>query len=86
MEMILEFMYNNPNLAGVLVVMAVFRAIFKPIMTLLETYVEATPSTSDNEKLDKFKQSKAYAFMVWFVDYLTSIKLKKPDAKPEVKE
>lgn len=77
MDVVLDFIAANPNLAGILVILGVFRAIFKPIMTLLHTYVESTPSKSDNEKLEKFKQTKTYQFLVWFVDYLTSIKLPK---------
>ncbi len=64
-------------------VLGVFRSIFKPTMLLLEAYVLATPSKNDDEKLAGFKSSKAYATIVWIVDYLASIKLPKPQAKPD---
>jgi hypothetical protein len=77
MEMILEFMANHPHLSAVLVVIGVFRAVFKPIMTVLEAYVGATESTKDNELLEKIKGSKTYKVLVWLVDYTASIKLPK---------
>jgi len=77
MEMILEFMAGHPKLSAVLMVLGVFRAIFKPAMLLLETYVKSTPSEKDDKWLVDVKESKVYQFLVWLVDYLTSIKLPK---------
>lgn len=75
--LILEMMMKYPSIASVFVVIGVLRAVFKPLMTLLEKYVEATPSESDNELLKKVMSSKVYAALQWFLDYTASIKLPK---------
>lgn len=58
-------------------IMTAFRMVFKPAMALAEKYVLATPSKSDDESLDNFKKGKAYAAIIWVVDFLTSIKIEK---------
>jgi hypothetical protein len=75
--MIVGFVQGYPWFATALMVMGVFRSIFKPLMTLIEKYVEATPGNADNEWLMKMKASKIYAGLVWFIDYSMSIKLPK---------
>ncbi len=73
--MIMEFLQSHPSMSVVLTVIAVFRLTFKPIMTVIEKYVEATPDKADDERLAKLKNSKTYARVAWVVDYLLSIKL-----------
>lgn len=70
-----------PWVMAIVVVMGVFRAIFKPIMTVVEKYVEATPSKSDDAFLAKIKESKVYRAVAWFADYLLSVKLPKKESK-----
>jgi hypothetical protein len=74
-DIVIFFAQKNPSLLGFFAAMGVFRAVFKPIMLLLEKYVEATPSKSDDEKLEKLKANKHYKALVVVVDYLMSIKL-----------
>ncbi len=68
-----------------LVILGVFRVIFKPLMSFVQVYVKATPSTSDDAALASFEASKAYTTLVWCVDFLLSVKLPKgvPGNPPE---
>ena len=88
-QFILDLVAKYPLIAGVVMVIGVFRAIFKPLMTLVEAYVQSTPSTKDDEAVASFKTGKIYAALVWLVDYTTSIKLpvlqtdKSGESKPQ---
>lgn len=64
-----------PQAIMVFTVVGVLRAIFKPIMGVLESYVKATPSADDDAWLEKVKASKAYSVVAWVLDYTASIKL-----------
>ena len=77
MEFLIEFMAKNPQLASVLVVMGLLRAVFKPLMSVIQAYVDATPDGGDNEKLEKVKESKWFKTLAWLLDYAASIKLPK---------
>ncbi len=74
---LLELVSSHPAVASVLMGIGVLRAIFKPLMTVLDKYVESTPSAKDDEKLAKFYSSKAYKVVAWILDYTASIKLPK---------
>lgn len=77
LEIIHSLIDQFPVLSSLLVAIGVLRAIFKPLMTLLEKYVEATPSKKDDKWLLKVKESKYYAGIVWLIDYFASIKMPK---------
>lgn len=77
MEIIMELAIKYPAIASVLMLMGVLRAVFKPLMSLLHAYVEATPSEKDNELLKKIMDSKAYSVIQYILDYTASIKLPK---------
>jgi hypothetical protein len=77
MEFILNFIAEYPIASSVLVVVGVLRAIFKPIMTAIEAVVAATPTQKDDLALEKAKASKLYLALVWFIDYIASVKLPK---------
>lgn len=66
---------QHPFVAGTCMALIIARAVFKPLMSLIHTVVESTPSTSDDEALSKFEQSKIYKGLSWVIDYLLSIKL-----------
>lgn len=78
-QLVAEMVMNYPNLMSVVVVLGVFRMVFKPIVTAVQAYVDATPSKIDDEKFEEIKKSSAYKSVSWLVDYLMSIKL--PQAK-----
>jgi hypothetical protein len=64
-----------PQAIMVFTAVGVLRAIFKPIMVVLENYVKATPSADDDVWLEKLKVSKPYKVVAWLLDYTASIKL-----------
>lgn len=76
-DLILELLGKYPNLMSAFVVIGVLRAIFKPIMVVMDEYVKATPSPDDDSKWAKFKEGKIYAGLAFFFDYAASIKLPK---------
>jgi hypothetical protein len=76
-EAILALMMKYPATSSVLVVMGVLRAVFKPLFSLLQAYVDATESKTDNEKLQKFMESKIYKALAYLLDYAASVKLPK---------
>lgn len=80
---ILELATKYPAVMAVCLAVTVFRAIFKPAMTLLEAYVRATPTTSDDAAVEGFKAGKIYKALVWIVDYTMSIKI--PTVLPDKK-
>lgn len=84
LEFILEMAAKYPAFSSLFMIMGVLRAVFKPLMTLLHAYVEATPTEKDNELLEKLKKSKAYGAVVWLLDYFASVKL--PKAKKQKKD
>lgn len=72
---VLSLVDKYPASATVFMVIGVLRAVFKPIMTVLAAYVEATPTQADDEWLAKLQENKFYKYFAWFVDYAASIKL-----------
>lgn len=76
-QLLLDMMQKYPNLMSAFVVMGVLRAVFKPLMTVFEAYVVATPSKDDDSLLAKVKASKSYALVAYVLDYAASIKLPK---------
>jgi hypothetical protein len=85
---ILHFAQQFPVVSAILMGMAMFRVVMKPIFSALPNFVKTTPWDWDNALLQKVLNSKAYPVVAWLFDYLTSIKLpqKPEEAKPvEVK-
>jgi hypothetical protein len=74
---ILELAQKHPGLLSAFAIIGVLRAIFKPMMVVLEAYVDATPSKADDGWLAKFKAGKVYAGIAFILDYAASIKLPK---------
>lgn len=84
METLLTFLAGNPKLAVLFTVMVVARAVFKPACSVIQAYVDATPSQSDNEKWQKVRDHKAFKAVAYVMDLLLSIKIpqkKSPDSK-----
>jgi hypothetical protein len=72
---IVGFLGSNPKLAVLLTVIGVLRAVFKPLMTVIDVYVQSTPSTEDDSKWAAIKATKWYKWAAWVIDYFMSIKL-----------
>lgn len=75
--MIMELAEKQPLLMTVIAILGTFRAVFKPIMTVLHVYTQNTASKSDDEILAKVEESKVFKAIAWLIDYFTSIKIKK---------
>jgi hypothetical protein len=74
-QIIIELVSKYPVTASIFLVVGILRAVFKPIFSLAEAYVKATPSQEDDQKLNKFMSSNFYKRLSWGIDYLSSIKL-----------
>lgn len=59
-------------------VIGVLRVVNKPLFTLLREYVNVTPDPKDNEILDRVEKSKFYSAFLFALDWLASVKIKKP--------
>jgi len=76
---VIDFLNSNPNLAIVITIMSVARAVFKPACSLIQAYVDSTPKKSDNEKWAKIQSHKAFKAVAYAMDFLFSIKLPQKD-------
>jgi len=74
-SLILEILSKYPTLAVVLTVVAVARAVNKPLFAFLRALAEATPTPADNLLLEKAEGSKLYKAICFVLDYTLSIKL-----------
>lgn len=66
-----------PLLASIVFVIGAVRIVMKPLMTLLETVVNLTPTPADNSFLKAVLASKVYKAIVFALDLLLSVKLPK---------
>lgn len=74
-----QFAQNWPIMASLIVIMGTFRMFFKPLMTMLRAWAQATKSTKDDELLNKVEAHPVYKAIMFIVDYIASVKL--PSAK-----
>lgn len=75
-KQLIDMANNNPQLASVLMVMAIFRVVFKPIFALADAYVQATENKEDDAKLEEIKSSKLVITLAFILDYFASVKIK----------
>lgn len=77
-QFLIELAQKYPMLASVFMIMGILRAVFKPIMSVVEAYVKETDDGgADDAKLEKIKSSKIYRYLAYLLDYTASIKLPK---------
>jgi hypothetical protein len=85
MEQILAFLspileaYSG-SLGGavqIITIIGSLRLLLKPLMGLLEAFVTITPSKTDDLLPEKIKDNKVYKSVVYLLDWLASLKLKK---------
>lgn len=74
-QLLASAMVKWPVMTTIIMVIGVLRACVKPAMSLLQAYVLATPSKSDDEFVANFQSGKIYRAIAWFIDYVSSIKL-----------
>lgn len=82
-EIIIALANKYPFIASIFMVMGVLRAVFKPIMSVVEAYVKETDDGGkDDAWLNKIKSSKVYRYAAYVLDYTASIKLPKKKDEP----
>ena len=69
------FAGSHPWLVTLASIVGALRLVFKPIVTGVEAYVRSTPSTADDQFIDKVEHSSAFKAVAWCLDYFGSIKL-----------
>lgn len=70
---LVNLVQNQPYFVTIVMVLGTFRAIFKPLMAVVDAYVLSTPNATDDAAVLKFKEGKIY----WVLNYITSIKIPK---------
>lgn len=68
-----------PVLATIFMVIGGLRVVMKPIMSVLQAYVDYTPDPADNAKLAAVMESSIYKGIAYVLDLFASVKL--PAAK-----
>jgi hypothetical protein len=76
MDLITQLATTHPIIVTILTFIGLFRAVFKPIFTVLRSYVDATPNPADNKILDNVEGSSVFKAIAFVLDYTMSIKLK----------
>lgn len=69
---------SYPLLNDFLVVVAILRLINKPLFLLLQRFVKLTPTKSDDTWLNAVENSTAYKVFLFALDWLASVKIKRP--------
>jgi len=64
-----------PMAVSLLAILGITRAVIKPIMSFLGELVIIIPGDKDDKLLAKIVESKSFKAAVFFLDYLTSIKV-----------
>ena len=75
--LIILYVSKYPAIIAIASVMGFARMILKPLMVFLHEYVNITKSDRDNELLRKIESHKVYKLLLFALDYVFSLKLKK---------
>lgn len=67
-----------PILLSIAAIIGMVRLVVKPLMVILHSLAEATETTRDEEILKKIEENKIYKGFLFVLDYVFSLKLKKP--------
>lgn len=68
---------TSPLVVKLLTTIGIARLFIKPCMGLLEAYVKATDDPLDDKLPEKIKSHKIYKLLVYSLDWLVSVKVKK---------
>ena len=71
---------DYPWVLMTLMVMGLLRLINKPLFAFWRSYVQSTPSTSDDAFLDKVEASPVWKAVLFVIDWTASVKI--PPKKP----
>lgn len=66
---------DHPWLATLIGLVGVLRLCLKPVMTVIQGYVESTEDDADDEQLARVTRSPWFAVLIWAIDWLGSIKV-----------
>ena len=75
MELVLEMVRSYPAFADLVMIMGVFRIVFKPLFTLINTVILTTPTKKDDEQWAKIQGSKIFSTALFLIDYIASVKI-----------
>lgn len=84
---IVGFATSHPWLLTALAAIATLRLVFKPLVSAVEAFVKSSPSTADDELLQKVEHSAGFRVFAYLLDWLGSMKVgpqftAKPSAPP----
>jgi hypothetical protein len=77
MDWLIDFLTKYEWVNHTLVIIGSFRLICKPIFSVLNTYVDMTASVKDNEWLKKIEESSITKGLLYALDWIASIKVKR---------
>ena len=78
-NMVVNFVLQNPKLAGIAVTLYGVGFVSKLIRSAIEQFVKETPSQDDDKKLAEIKSNKIYKAVAFVLDLF--IRFKKPNSK-----
>lgn len=73
---------NYPWLTVVLLVVGGLRVVFKPVMTLLDSYIKANCSADEYARIQSFEAGPIYRWLCFGFDLVGSVKLPVIGVKP----
>jgi len=76
------FTQNHPWVSTVLLAIGGLRVLFKPVMSLLDSYIKSNCSTEEYTKLQNFESGSIYKWLSYGLDFIGSIKLSVIGVKP----
>lgn len=76
-QWLLDLAAKYPWLVTVLLIVGALRLAVKPVFSIWHTYVESTETTKDDEFLSKVETSKWLKLVLYALDYVASVKIKK---------
>lgn len=65
------------GVASILIIIGTFRVIFKPLFSLAYAITSLTVTKSDDELVQKIETSEAMKWILYFIDWFASIKIKR---------
>lgn len=77
MDVLVDLFQNYPWFGNLVIFMGMARMICKPLFTLIDAVIVATPSKHDDQIWSDVKGSKAMSMFLWLIDYLASVKIRK---------
>lgn len=80
-QILIQILSAYPGVASVVLtvlsVVGILRLVLKPLMTILHSVAAATETDKDNKIIEQVEGSKIWNGLLWVLDYLASVKIKK---------